>query len=573
VTELADAALAAHAVRGRDAKFRAASTHLTRDGSIDADCWPWLGIGASMPPIAIPPLRRGYAPVHRGDRFVLLTGDCEFRFAPSMVRPRRPLLASLLAMHHGAVRESKSNVSLRREHIPWAPDSHAAKAVVRFRPACVGASLITAIAEAGVAWQADERQHGRRRPLRVTASRIARASAAAIHAVELAHPGEIAAAPDKFAAAAAAAAVTAWRHPDPVTIGVATVLASTTQKVAEHTESSPIATVVELAHHCVSAARAGQVVATDKVRDVAAGAIDGELAPHVFNIAQDGVANGAAAGALTADNAGGEAASALGFLWGSYKLGLSSANAAKLKNRIALDNHNEDVLNDLATAATAAVLATRRGGRRGRRANEVRRATDAAGNAVAVAGGQLGTLLARVSATTQLTYAAAPGLLVDAAAHRAAKLAAERAVAFMVGITVEGIRAILDGASQPRRRKEARRLLGPRRRRDGLGGRVAYSYGVDRNDFTHGYADISVVMGNCGHAHPIAIHKYEAQGWTARYNASARARHRGLQGDPNRAHPFGHVGLGWDAQTGRPYPPGAFEHRCKTCGKRFSVQG
>ena len=569
VAELAAAAIDVQAARGRDARFRAAAGRLTHDNAIDVDVWPWLGVGASVPNPALPPLRRGHAPVRRGERFVLLTGDCEFRFVPSLARARRPLIASLTAMHHGAARESSSHVSLRRELVPLAPDSRAAKSIVRFRPVCAGRSAITAITEAGVAWQEGKRKQGRRRPIRVAASRVARAAAAAIHACELAHPGEIAADWRKFAAAAAAAAVAAWRHPDCIVVGLATMLAATTEKVAGHTESSPIATVVELAHRCVHAVRNGQVLSTDAVTDIAAGAIDGVLAGHVFNMAADAFTHSAAA-ALTPDTAGAEAASALGFLWSSYKLGVTPGFAKVFKGRIKLNNKDENVLNDLATAATAAIQATPG---RGRRAGEVQRATDAAGPSVSVAVGSLPTLLHRVSATTVLPRGAAPGLAYEAAAHRAACLAAERAVAYMVGTTVEGIRSIVEGGASPRRRAEARRLLGPRARRDGRGGRIAYSYGVDRITRRHDYADISVVMGNCGHAHPLAIHKYEAQGWTARYNTSTRARHTGLQGDPDRRHPYGHVGLGWDAMQGRPFPRGPFPMRCKTCGKRFTLQG
>ena len=567
--ELAAAAIAvAPANIPFNRKVQIASTHFTKDAKIDADSWARLGIGAFRPAPVPPGVQQGLAPLHSGECFVLLNGDADFRWVPSMNRRRRPRVVALTAMHHGAVFED--GYALARRAIPFGPGSRQAKAVLRFRRArtvAPGDSVVSVAAEAGRALSR-KKYKARRRVLRQAASRTACAAAAAIHAVQLAHPGEVTAAPRKFAAAAAAAAVAAWKYDDARIVGLATLLGSTTERVAKDTDCSPIETVVEVAARAIRAEVAQPALTADQVAEISAGALDGGLMGHVPNIANDSVANGQAA--LTPDNAGTEAASDLVFLFNSYRHGLSAKKAKDFKNRIALDAHDEDVLNDLATAATAAILASRRG-KRHHRSHSLRNYTDAAGNAVAVAGGSLGNLFNRVVATTSSSYGAAPALLVDEIALNAARFAAERAVAYEMGTTAEAIRTVAASARSPRRKSDAFRALSRRETRDGLGGRIAYSYGVDEGaSKKHEYP--APVAGGLGHPHPLAVMAYEAHGWTRRRNASRRANHQGLQGDTDRSHPAGPAALGWNSLANKPYAPGKFTVKCASCGRPIEVR-
>ncbi len=573
--ELARATVAAAAPARRNyaGRVRAACGLLTHDGAIETDAWTWLGVRAASAPAAAPPqLNTGNAPHHTEERFILLNGDAEYQYVPSMQQVKRPRVVAMTAMHHGAIYECTTH--LQGRSIPFAPGSRAAQAVLRFRTRRVGAvggltnSVVSTVTEAALSLQR-RRKSNRRRDLRVNISRVARAAASAVYALNIAHPNEITAKPGKFAAVAAAVTIAAWRYPDATIVGLAACLASTTQSVSTKTGTSPIESAVEVAARAIRGRRVGPVLSNAQITHVSAGALDGDLIPHIDNLAQALVGTGQQV--LTPDNAGAEAASALGELWASYKQGLTTTKAKDFKQRIDLDNADENVLNDLATAATAAIQASANG-----RSNRHRLAktSDAAGNALAVGAGQFVALAGRVQGAVSASYWAAPGLVLDAIAHTAAKLAAERAAAYLVGTTVEAVRTVIEAASTPALRHDAYHAFGSRFfRANGSGGQIAYSYGIDADGFSHGYAKQTVSAGYCGHAHPLAIYKYEARGWIWRYNTSTRSRHRGQQGDPDRSHPFGHVRLAWDSVRDAAPSRSVSDFRCKTCGKSYRLQG
>lgn len=576
VDELAAAAVAAHPKRTYSTRVQAAAANLTHDGSIKPAAWTWLGVLASRLPAPAPPaLNAGHAP-HAGDeRFILLNGDAEYQYVPSMQVPKRPSVVGMTAMHHGAIYECTT--FLQGPSIPFAPGSRAAQSVLRFRDDRANAagglndSVVSVVTEAGLALQRRTNWH-RRRNLRVVVSRVARAAAAAIYSLHYANPGEVAASPGKFAAVAAAAAVAALRHRDAGIVGLAAMLATTNRGVANGTGTSPLETVVTVAAKAITARRGGPPGLTvEQLTDISAGALDGDLIPLVVLMANAAVTNGNQA--CTPDNAGQEAASALGELWGSYKhgSGLSAKAAKNLKKRIELDNGDENVINDLATAAVAAIQASAAGSDRHRMATS----TNAAGNSVGVAVAQLPALAGQVRTTVQRSYWAAPMLAIDLAALDAARWAAERIIAYEVGTTAEAVRTVIDSAHDARLRRHAYRAFGTKHQRNnGRGGHIAYSYGVEANaPHAHGYASQTVSAGYCGHAHPLAVFKYEARGWVRRFNASSRSRHRGVQGDPDKTHPFGHMRLGWNSVDDTVANGGPAQFRCTKCGKSYQLQG
>ncbi|AKQ66110.1 Flagellar hook-length control protein FliK [Myxococcus hansupus] len=573
--ELASAtvAAAAPALHSYPGRVRAACGALTRDGTIEPGAWTWLGVRAAAAPGAPPPqLNTGHAPHHTDERFILLNGDAEYQYVPSMQQPKRPRVVAMTAMHHGAIYECTTH--LQGRSIPFAPGSRAAQAVLRFRTRRVNAaggltnSVVSAVTEAALSLQR-RRKSNRRRELRVNISRVARAAATAVYALNRAHPNEVTASPGKFAAVAAAVTIAAWRYPDATIVGLAACLASTTQSVSTKTGTSPIESVVEVAARAIRGRRVGPALTDAQLTNISAGALDGDLIPHVDHLANALVGTGQQL--LTPDNAGAEAASALGELWASYKHGLAPGKAKDFKQRMDLDNADENVLNDLATAATAAIQASANG--RSNR-HRVAKASNAAGTALTVGAGQFVALAGQVQGAVSASYWAAPGLVLDAIAHAAAKLAAERAAAYLVGSTVEAVRTVIESARTPALRHDAYHAFGSRfLRANGSGGQIAYSYGIDADGFSHGYAKQTVSAGYCGHAHPLAIYKYEARGWVWRYNTSTRSRHKGAQGDPDRSHPFGHVRLAWDSVRDAAPSRDVSDFKCKTCGKSYRLQG
>ena len=152
----------------------------------------------------------------------------------------------------------------------------------------------------------------------------------------------------------------------------------------------------------------------------------------------------------------------------------------------------------------------------------------------------------------------------------AAGWAAARAAGYTAGVSAEAVEAVIRGAASASRRREAALAVGRRADRYLKGGQVAYSYGVDPTDNSHEYA---VDAGGLGHPHSAAILKYEALGWSRRYNASARARYVGMQGDTDPGHPRGAVALRWDATGRGPSSPQEVEHRCNGCGATRPYRG
>ncbi|MCA9608736.1 MAG: hypothetical protein KC619_24200 [Myxococcales bacterium] len=562
--ELAQAATNAVGAYGLRERAAEAAAALTANGSIAPAQWPWVGYGACLPRPAAPTLRAGRAPFHGDERFVLLNGDADYRWLPSVRARRAPKIAAMTAMHHGAVFED--GVPLAAGDIPFAPGSWEAKAVLRFRKPLAAGSQITMVVEGGRALSKRD-TWGRKRGMRTAASRVALAAAAALHAIESAHPGDLLAAPTKFAYAAAAAAVAAWRTRDPSAIALAAVLGTTIEKVAADTGCFPLSGIVDLAVEAVAADRGGGAALTvARAQELSRGAIDGWLVTqHVLGMSAD--TTGSVGPAHSSANCGQEAASLLTYLWNNYPAGLSPTKRKHFRQRISLqlhsapgDNLYPDVLNDLADAVSAAMYASR--ALVPNRLNP-RLAAAAAGASVGVAGSGLRRLRQAISRSMRRSFGA--GVFgVDAIVQQAIHLAAVRAVAYMIGRPPQTLSTVIDAARTHRGRAAALTARTGARKEQG---RIAYSYGVDGTDSSHEYT--SLVAGQMGHPHPLAIAQYEARGWTLRRNASDRARHGGLQGDPSRCHPHGHVGLGWDSQRGGAHSAGRAKFKCGSCGKTF----
>jgi hypothetical protein len=563
--ELADATMAVQVIgaRGWRVRVRAATACFTHDGKIEDDEFSWVGTRAALAPLPPPPaLITGAARFGLDERFILLNGDAEYQYLPSMQQPNRPRIVAMTAMHHGAIYECKTHLTTR--NIPYAPGSAAARAVIRFSQARLNnvagltTSVVSIATEAGLALQ-HRRRKDRRRVLRANVTRVASAAAAAVYAVQLRYPNQMNAKPRKFAAAAAAAAVAAWREADARVVGLATLLATTTESTASKTDTSPIETVVEVAVRGI----AGKLQSRARLSEICAGSLDGDLIPHVHKIAR--AMRTAGTQALTPANAGAEAASALGELWGCYKEGLVSKKAATFKRRIDLNNKHVHLMNDLATGAVAAILAT------APKKKQAKNGPREAGVAVGVAPGQLANLSTLVSTILQSDYGAAPAG-VNGIALLAARLAAERVAAYLVGCTVEAVRAVIAAAGDPVQYNDARRAI-DRQAAQGVGGHIAYSYGVGQTDYGHAYRDQTISAARCGHPHPLAVIKYESHGWIWRMNASSRSRHKGEQGDADRQHSYGHVSLSWDSVNDSSPRMGQSIYRCASCGKRKWLRG
>lgn len=75
---------------------------------------------------AVPDVLQNAAPFHANERYMLLTGDCDFSVVASQTANPTPTVVGLVAMHHGS--NLVDDLVLNEYHIPWAPGTAAAKA-------------------------------------------------------------------------------------------------------------------------------------------------------------------------------------------------------------------------------------------------------------------------------------------------------------------------------------------------------------------------------------------------------------------------------------------------------------
>lgn len=570
IAELAAASVAANAPRTVAAKSEAAAAQLTPDQHVLALNWPLIG-AAALHPGRQPPgiVRRDDPPYTVHERFIVVNGDVDYDYAPSMLRRRPPAVVEMTAMHHGSAYDD--NHALGGTRIPWARDARSARHAVsladRFRVGGAG-NAIAALATTAMTVSRRRVSTTRRQQIRVGVSRAARAAAAAVYAQELANPGELGADPAKFALVAAAAAAAAYRYHDPAIVGVSATLASTLERFAERTVSPHLARVIELVAFAVSRARAGAMPTHDQLREAAEGAIDGDLLAHVSTVVHEAVHNGSPR--YTPDHAGADAATAHDLLWRYRTRYLNHTWRGPYVARTALVAADEHVINDLTTGAVASMLASARGSFR---RHSLYRAAKSAGRAVKanMPNADVATIEAHLRVQTAQPYTIAwppvgGGMaLVHAIARAAAQLAAEKVASWYAGVPLATLRGVICTALVPADARIAARALRPKPHRPA--GRVVYSYGVDPGNNTHEYE--SRIAGYAGHPHPVALRKYEARGWVDRHNTTTRSAHAGFQGDPDKRHPKGHTALAWDAVNDRTLAVRAIDHQCPRCRKRW----
>ncbi|MCB9718543.1 MAG: hypothetical protein H6712_32130 [Myxococcales bacterium] len=569
IGELAAAAVAANSRRTTAQRAAAAAAVITRDPTTPANDWPRVGAsavegwGAQRHEI-----RLGHAPYTSRERFVVVNGDVDYEYAPSMLRARPPCVVSMTAMHHGSIYDD--NHTLGGARIPWAPDARLARHVVsladRFRVAGGAGSYIAALSTIGMAICRRRASRSRREAIRNAASRAARAATAAIYAHEEAYPGQLNGDLGKFCLVAAAAAAAAHRHRDPAIVGISAALASTLEHFGNRTRSPHLRSVIDMVAKAVVATRQGHPLGAAQIREAADGGLDGDLLNHVGTLVHEAVYNGSPR--FGPHKCGAEAATAHDLLWSNRQRYLGHPWRGRYSVRISLVANDEDVVNDLTTGAVAAMLASDRGHYR---RHSVYRAAKAAGRAVKgnLPNVGIGNVELGIRARTQLPYSAAwPPVTVHDAAQLAGQLAAERVVAWVAGVSLVTLRRVTRTALDPEAARIAARTLRARPHR--FSGRIAYSYGVDNADASHEYR--SRVAGYAGHPHPVAVDEYEAHGWTERRNASRRSAHAGFQGDRDSKHPTGHVAMAWDAANDRPLPRGRIQHECPVCRKKWGLE-
>ena len=555
--ELADAALAAATVRSQRRRCLVAAQHLTWDAAVNPRRRAEAAQAALRPARhALPPIVEGTGKFKHGQKFVLLNGDADFAFIPSMRRTRRrPEIVAMTAMHHGAIYECGETLS--SWHLPIAPTSRAALAVARFSRPKAARSLVAAASEAAVALLPRRTRHSRRN-VRPHVTNVARAAAAAVLCIEAAYPGE--SSYNEVAAGAAAAALAAWKYGDSQIVGLATALAAFVYSIADDVQMSPVETAVDLAAAAIEGERAAASLTRAQIQELSLGILPTLLIGHVANLAADAITHHAAA--LNPQHAGDVAAMAVHMMVDSHKNGVTKSVASRFRDKIGLYAGRDEVLNDAATAAVACLMVPRnRHNLPARTQDCLQQAWNSLGAGFA-GGWNPGTLVARVSNVLGSPGGARPGG-VDDFAIVAANWAAERAAGYLCTRPAEDVCAVIRCAGDRSRRHEVASAVGRRGQRRYAGGQIAYSYGVSSADSSHEY---QVGAGDLGHAHPCAITKYEAMGWTRRYNASRRARHAGAQGDPDRGHPAGPVGLQWDATRRDQLQRGRVQHRCGSCG-------
>ncbi|MGH1341310.1 MAG: hypothetical protein ACRBN8_07155 [Nannocystales bacterium] len=560
----ATGAVVAVNVRSRRHQCMRAAPHFTWDAKLPARLHPALvrrALGPARPPL--PALTADVGKFRTSQKFVLLTGDADFAFVPSLRRPRKtPEVVAMTAMHHGAIYECGEVLSA--VHMPMAPHSSTAMAVVRRASrAGAGRSLVAEASLAALSLKRGRTKHSRRN-IRAHVSRVARAAAAAILCVDEAYPGE--ANDEKLSAAAAASALAAWRTQDSQVVGLAAALAHFCESIARSIGVSPVETVVELARSSIAGARAGTPLSNEDIARCAKGIVPRKLVGHVANLAADAITHHGPA--LNPTHAGDIAAFAYSYMSGNYVMGLVPSKRRGFRVQLGIYGARDGVLNDVATVATACLLENRTyAARAAYNDNAVHRGFTSLGAMPAGAG--IPTMLARVQAAQSAAAHHRPGGAMDFAIL-AAGWAAARAAGYTAGVSAEAVEAVIRGAASASRRREAALAVGRRADRYLKGGQVAYSYGVDPTDNSHEYA---VDAGGLGHPHSAAILKYEALGWSRRYNASARARYVGMQGDTDPGHPRGAVALRWDATGRGPSSPQEVEHRCNGCGATRPYRG
>ncbi|MBV1857070.1 MAG: hypothetical protein KUG77_01570 [Nannocystaceae bacterium] len=561
----ATAAVVALNVRSRRFQCMRAAAHFTWDAKLPAPLRAALvrrALGPPRPPL--PALTADVGKFLTSQKFVLLTGDADFAFVPSLRRPRKsPEVVAMTAMHHGAIFECGEVLSSR--YMPVAPHSTPAMAVVRRASRAGGArSLVAEASLAALSLKRGRTKHSRRN-IRAHVSRVARAAAAAILCVEAAYPGE--ANDEKLSAAAAASALAAWRTGDSQIVGLAAALAHFCESIARTILVSPVETVVELARASIEAVRGGVPLTNEQTARCAKGIVPRRLVGHIANLAADAITHHGPA--LNETYAGDIAAFAYSYMSANYVMGLTPTKRARFRVQLGIYGGRDGVLNDVATVATACILENRTYAlRAGFNDNAVHRGFTALG-AMPVGGGAIPTMLTNVRAAQSARADHRPGGAMDFAIIAAA-WAAQRAAGYTAGTSAEAVEAVIRGAGSAARRREAALAVGRRCDRYLYGGQVAYSYGVDPADNSHEYA---VDAGGLGHPHEAAILKYEALGWTRRYNASARARYVGMQGDTDPGHPKGAAALRWDATSRGPCSPQEVLHRCDTCGAARPYRG
>ncbi|MEX1364516.1 MAG: hypothetical protein AB1Z98_15425 [Nannocystaceae bacterium] len=566
VGELAAAAVAANSPRTMSQKAAAAAAALTRDPNTPVNDWPHVGGSAlQRGGVRRHEIRNGHAPYTSRERFVVVNGDVDYEFAPSMLRSRPPNIIAMTAMHHGSIYDD--NHTLGGDRIPWAPDArlarHAVSLADRFRVAGGAGSYIAALATIGISICPRRASRARRELIRNAATRAARAATAAVYAHERAYPGQLNPDLGKFCLVAAAAAAAAARHRDPAIVGIGATLASTLEHFGSRTQSPHLRSVIDMVAKAVLAARQGNALTDDQIVEAADGGLDGDLTRHVGTLVHEAVHNGSPR--FGPHTCGGEAATAHDLLWRHRQRYLGHPWRGRYRARISLIANDQDVINDLTTGAVAAMLASDRGHYR---RHSVHRAAKAAGRAIKgnMPNAHIGAIELAIRARTQQAYTAVwPPVNVDDAARLAGQLAAERVVAWTAGVSLAALSRVARTALDPAAARIAARTL--RSRPHQPSGRIAYSYGVDNANQSHEYR--SRVAGYAGHPHPVAVDEYEAHGWTDRRNASSRSAHAGFQGDLDTKHSAGHVALGWDDANDRPLAPGPVRHTCPVCRKSW----
>ncbi|MCH9684100.1 MAG: hypothetical protein K0V04_21885 [Deltaproteobacteria bacterium] len=566
IGELAAAAVAANPARTIKDKAVAAAGQITRDPNTPVNDWPRVGASAIMGArVERHEIRQGHAPYTPRERFVVVNGDVDYEYAPSMLRSRPPAVVAMTAMHHGSIYDD--NHTLGGDRIPWSPDArlarHAVSLADRFRVGGGAGSYIAALATIGISMCRRRASRRRRERIRNAATRAARAATAAIYAHETAYPGQLNPDLGKFCLVAATAAAAAYRHRDPAIVGISATLASTLEHFGGHTGSPHLRSVVELAAKAVSACRRGAPLNADQIREAADGGVDGDLLNHVGTLVHEAVHNGSPR--FGPHTAGADAATSHDLLWRHRQRYLGHPWRGRYRVRISLFANDQDVINDLTTGAVAAMLASDRGHYR---RHSLRRSAKAAGRAIQanMPNAAIGNVELALRARTQQGYTTAwPPANVNDAARLAGQLAAERVVAWTAGVSLSALRLVTRTALDPAAARIAARTL--RSRPHQPSGRIAYSYGVDNANQSHEYR--SRVAGYAGHPHPVAVDEYEAHGWVDRRNASHRSAHAGFQGDVDVRHSTGHVALAWDDGNDGPIPPGLVRHACMVCGKHW----
>jgi phenylpyruvate tautomerase PptA (4-oxalocrotonate tautomerase family) len=463
----------------------------------------------------------GAAAVAPNEGFVLLTGDAFYDHVPSSTGVP-PIVVGMTAAHHGSAQAD--NERLGGQGIPWAPGSRQARAAHRAGNANGG--VTNAAVDAAMALTAGA-VHA---TVLAETTRAVAAAVAAVHALYAAHGAQIThmAMYQWYASAAAASTLAAMRNADGVLPGLAAVAA--TQLDPGLIEFMPMESIVARLQQLLVDVRGAPpaVLDEDNLTDLGCFSVDA-----CYWLA-DAANNAGAATPFAAPHPG------------------TAAQAAS--NRcVAPKWINLGFANHVATIANTAVTCWNLGAGV---AQAALRATVAGAYAV-----QVGTADARPIIDAMPTNRATM-------ARWAARLAAVGAAARAAGVDPDEVAVAVQAVAQGTYGQASSVRNRPR------SGLIAYSYGVKPVSFQHEY--LSPNVGGLGHGHPRAVALYKAKGWDQRFNASARAGHANVQGDP--ASPAGNAALRWDNATHMPrpgmYPGGVaaapYPYACPTCGNALN---